>query len=213
MIAIIGGSGELGRGLAERLALSGESVIIGSRSPERGMRAAEEIAKKIGKKVEGGSNRDAAERADIVVLSIPFEGLEEIAEEVKDAVKGKIVVSVIVPIKFGKVLEYFRPPAGSAAEEVSKALPEAKVVSAFHTVGAKQLQNLDAPIKCDVVVCGDDERSKRRVMEMIEKIEGMRAVDGGPLQNSRLVEATVALLIELTRRYRVPGVSIRFEGI
>ncbi|MFN4133309.1 MAG: NADPH-dependent F420 reductase [Candidatus Hadarchaeales archaeon] len=213
MIAIIGGSGELGRGLVERLALSGERVIIGSRSPEKGKRAAEEIGKKIGREVEAGSNRGAAEEAEIIVLSIPFDGLEEIAGEVRDAVRGKVVVSVIVPLRVGEVIEYFRPPSGSAAEEVARLLPEARVVSAFHTVGAKQLQNLDVPVRCDVVICGDDADSKKRVMELVGKIEGMRPIDGGPLRNSRLVEATVALLVELTRRYRVPGVSIRFEGI
>lgn len=213
MIAIIGGSGELGRGLVERWAGGGERVIIGSRSVEKGRKAAAEIMKKIGKKVEADTNRGAAERADIVVLSIPFSGLEEIAKELREAVKGKVVVSVIVPLKFGKVVEYLQPPSGSAAEEVARLLPEAKVVSAFHTVGAKQLQDLGFPVNCDVVICGDDEGAKRRVMELVEKIEGMKAIDGGPLHNSRLVEAAVALLIELTRRYGVPGVTMRFEGL
>ena len=213
-IAVIGGTGELGRGLISHWVLAGERVVIGSRSKEKAERVARELSASTGRSIVGATNLEAARQADLIVLSVPFEGLEQIVEEIRPAIDpSKIVLSVIVPLKFSKeMVEYSPPPAGSAAEEVARLIPEAKVVSAFHTVGAKQLQQL-GPVPCDVVICGDDEDAKRRVMELIRHIPGMRPIDGGPLRNSRLVESTVALLIELTRRYRVPGVSIRFEGI
>jgi len=110
-------------------------------------------------------------------------------------------------------VECFRPESGSAAEEVARLMPEARVVSAFHTVGAKMLQNIRSPVPCDVVVCGDELEAKQKVIELINHIPGMRAIDGGPLKNSRLVEATVALLVELSRLHKVPGVGLRFEGL
>ena len=213
-IAVIGGTGELGRGLIAHWAMAGEEVVIGSRSREKAERVAREISSQTGKEVKGATNLEAAQAADLVVLSIPFSSLQPIVEEIKPALRPpKIVLSVMVPLRFTKEgIFYDPPPSGSAAEEVARLVPECRVVSAFHTVGAKQLQQL-APVHCDVVICGDDEKAKERVMELIQHIPGMRPIDGGPLRNSRLVESTVALLIELTRRYRVPGVSIRFEGL
>jgi len=213
-VAIIGGTGDLGRGLSARWALGGEDVIIGSRSPEKARRVAEEISRLTGRRIMGTDNRTAVRLAEIVVLSVPFEALPAISGEIRDEVAGKIVLSVIVPLRFqnGDV-ECVRPESGSAAEEVARLLPGSRVVSAFHTVGAKMLQEIGSPVPCDVVVCSDDREAKMRIIGLIDHIPGMRAIDGGPLKNSRLVEATVALLIELSRMYRVPGVSIRFEGI
>ena len=213
-IAVIGGTGELGRGLIVHWAAAGEKIVIGSRSREKAERIARELSSRSGRKVVGATNRQAAEAADLVVLSIPFHSLESIVEEIRPALSPqKIILSVIVPLRFTREgIFYDPPPSGSAAEEVARLLPQCRVVSAFHTVGAKQLQQ-QGPVPCDVVICGDDEEAKRRVTELIRLIPGMRPIDGGPLRNSRLVESTVALLIELTRRYRVPGVSIRFEGI
>lgn len=213
-VAVIGGTGDLGRGLVARWALGEEMVIIGSRSPEKAKKVAEELTKLTGRRIEWAENREAAKRADIIVLSIPFEALPDVAREIRPEVRGKIVLSVIVPLRFdGGDVECFRPESGSAAEEVARLLPEARVVSAFHTVGAKMLQNIQSPVPCDVVVCGDELEAKQKVIELINHIPGMRAIDGGPLKNSRLVEATVALLVELSRLHKVPGVGLRFEGL
>ncbi|MEM1689113.1 MAG: NADPH-dependent F420 reductase [Candidatus Hadarchaeales archaeon] len=213
-IAVIGGTGDLGRGLVARWVLGEEKVIIGSRSPEKAKKVAEELSRLTGREIGWGRNSEAARLAEIVVLSVPFAALSEIAEEIRPEVRGKIVLSVIVPLKFeGGDIEYIRPESGSAAEEVAKLLPEARVVSAFHTVGAKMLQDIGSPVPCDVVICGDDLEAKKRVIRLINHIPGMRAIDGGPLKNSRLVEVTVALLVELSRMYGVPGVSLKFEGL
>lgn len=216
MIAVIGGSGAQGRGLAMRWALAGEDVIIGSRWREKAEKAAAEMSKQAGRKIRGMSNLEATRAADVVVLSIPFEAMKKIVKEIAPALTaGKILLSVIVPIRFkGGRVSVEPPKTGSAAEELARLAPRGvKLVSAFQTVGAAHLQNLKEPIECDIVVCGDDAGAKRVVMGLAEKIHGVRSIDGGPLCNSRLVEPVVALLIELTRRRKVPGVSIRFEGL
>lgn len=216
MIAVIGGTGAQGRGLAMRWAIAGEDVIIGSRWGEKAKKAAAEMSKQVGKKIRGMSNLEAASAADVVVLSVPFEAMKEIVGEIAPALTaGKILLSVVVPIKFkGGVVSVELCKAGSAAEKLEKLAPRGvKLISAFQTVGAARLQDLKRPIECDIVVCGDDDKAKRVVMKLAEKIQGVRAIDGGPLCNSRLVEPVVALLVELTRRKKVPGVSIRFEGL
>ena len=216
MIAVIGGTGDLGCGLVARWVLAGEEIIIGSRQREKAERVAGELSEQLGKPVRGATNLEAAREAEVIVLSIPFEGLGKIIEEIKpELTPQKLLLSVIVPLRVEKgAVSFERPPAGSAAEEVAKLVPrEVKVVSTFHTVGARQLQQVKKPLSCDVVVCGDDAGAKREAMQLIERIPNVRAIDGGPLCNSRLVEPVVALLVELTRRHRVPGVSIRFEGL
>lgn len=216
MIAVIGGTGDLGRGLVARWTLVGEKVIIGSRNLEKAQRVAGELSKQLGKPVRGTTNLEATRQAKVVVLSIPFEGLEKIINEIKPALSPeKLLLSVIVPLKIEKdTVSFERPPTGSAAEEVAKLVPPGvKVVSAFHTVGARQLQQVEEPLRCDVVVCGDDAGAKRETMQLIKLIPNVRTIDGGPLRNSCLVEPVVALLVELTRRHGVPGVSVRFEGI
>jgi len=216
MIAVIGGTGAQGRGLAMRWAIAGENVIIGSRWGEKAEKAAAEMSKQVGKKIRGMSNLEAARASDVVVLSVPFEAMKKIVREIVSALTAeKILLSVVVPIKFeGGIVSIEPCEAGSAAEELEKLVPRGvKLVSAFQTVGAARLQDIKKPIECDIVVCGDDDKAKRVVMKLAEKIQGVRAIDGGPLCNSRLVEPVVALLVELTRRKKVPGVSVRFEGL
>ncbi len=216
MIAIIGGTGDLGRGLVARWVLAGEEVVIGSRVREKAELVASELSAQLGKRVRGTTNFEAAREAQVIVLSIPFEGLEQIIGEIRPALTpGKLLFSVIVPLKVEKgEVSFERPPAGSAAEEVARLVPQGvRVVSAFHTVGARQLKQVEKSLSCDVVVCGDDAGAKREAIHLIERIPNVRAVDGGPMRNSRLVEPVVALLVELTRRHKVPGVSIRFEGL
>jgi hypothetical protein len=215
MIAVIGGTGAFGQGLIMRWALAGEDVMIGSRSQKKAKGVAAEINEKIGKLVRSGTNLEAARKGDILVLSVPFEAMKKIVKEIKPALnRNKILVNVAVPLKFGRgTISIKQPKAGSTAEELKRLVPKGvKVVSAFQTVGAKELQEVSKPVDCDIVVCGDDERAKKAVMRLTEKIAGVRAVDGGPLRNSRYLEPIVALLIELMRRRGVSSVGIRFKG-
>ncbi len=216
MIAVIGGTGDLGRGLVARWVLAGEEVVIGSRQREKAERVASELSGQLGKPVRGTTNLEAAREAEVIVLSVPFEGLRQIMDEVKPALTPqKLLLSVIVPLKVeGGAVSFECPPAESAAEEVAKLVPRGvRVLSAFHTVGARQLQRVEKPLDCDVVVCGDDAEAKREAMQLIERIAKVRAIDGGPLRNSRLTEPVAALLVELTRRHRVPGVGVKFFGL
>ena len=199
-----------------RWASAGEKVIIGSRLREKAERVASEIEKQTGARVKGTTNLEAASKAKVVVLSIPFEAVTEIIGQIKPALtQEKIIVSTIAPImRKGKLFTHETPRTGSAAEEVAKLVPRGvPVISAFQTVGAKQLQNFKEPLNCDILICGDSPKAKRNIVKLIEKIPGARAVDLGPLKNSRLVEPLAALLAELTRRHHAPGIGLRFEGI
>ncbi len=216
MIAVIGGTGAQGKGLVARWAMAGEDVIIGSRFEEKAKRAAAEVGKLVGKPVRGTTNLEAAREAEVVVLSVPFEAMRKIMREIRRGLSpGKILVNVVVPIQVrpGEVV-LKRPRAGSTGEELAKLVPKGvRVVSALQTVGARLLQELSRPLDCDVVVCSDDPAAKERVMKLVEKMPGVRAVDGGPLRNGRFVEPLVALLAELTRRYKVEAVGVRFQGL
>jgi NADPH-dependent F420 reductase len=216
MIAVIGGTGAQGKGLVARWALAGEDVIIGSRFEEKARRVAAEVSKRVGRPVRGTTNLEAAREGDVVVLSVPFEAMGKIMREIRRGLTpGKILVNVVVPIRVrpnGVALK--RPREGSSGEKLAKLVPKGvRVVSAFQTVGARLLQDLSKPVDCDVVVCGDDPAARGRIMRLVEKMPGARAVDGGPLRNGRFVEPLVALLAELTRRYKVEAVGVRFQGL
>jgi len=216
MIAILGGTGDLGQGLAMRWAMAGERVIIGSRSKEKADKVAQELSTKIGKPIEGGTNLEATKSAYLIVLSTPFEGCEKILEEVTPALsKDKILLSAMVPMKpVDNLLSFCPPQAGSAAETVAKLVGDkAQVCSALHTVGAHELQNIGEPVEGDTVVCGDDVQTRRASMAHVKKIANLRPIDGGLLRNSRLVEPVTALLIKLTGRHKVPAVGIKFVGL
>ncbi len=216
MIAILGGTGDLGQGLAMRWALAGEKVVIGSRSQEKAEKVAQELSAKIGKPIAGETNLEATKAADFIVLSTPFEGCEKILEEVATALaKDKILLSAMVPMKpIDNLLSFCPPPAGSAAETVAKLVGDKTLVcSALHTVGAHELQKIEAPIEGDIVVCSDDSQARRATMAQVRKISNLRPIDGGLLRNSRLVEPVTSLLIKLTARHKVPAVGIKFVGL
>jgi len=216
MIAVIGGTGDQGRGLVLRFALAGEEVIIGSRYREKAERVAAELIERAGKRIEGTTNLEATRRAGVVVLSVPYEAMGRIVEEIRPALMPeKVLITVVAPVKIeGKRVELELPPAGSAAEELVALIPKGVgVAAAFQTVAARRLQDISKGVDCDVVVCADDERAKRVAMELAEKLPGVRAVDGGGLRNSRFVESLTALLMELTLRRRAAGVGVRFEGL
>lgn len=218
-IAIIGGTGAQGLGLALRLCAAGRRVVIGSREPERAERAAEQVRERVaGADVEGLGNAEAAAAAAVVVLSVPFEHTAGSLKGLRDRLTpGQIVVSMGVPIASAigdgasRLLGVWQ---GSCAELVAALVPEGvEVVSALQNVSARRLRALEEPIDCDVVVCGA-KAARARVMELCELVPGLRALDGGPLANARIVESMTALLIGLSTRYKVTaGVGIRFTGL
>jgi NADPH-dependent F420 reductase len=218
-IAILGGTGDQGLGLALRFARAGASVVIGSRKPERALEAAERVRAEVpAAKVSGCGNLEAAKQAGIVILSVPFEHTAETVKAIRGALApGQIVISMGVPLATAhgdSAVRIVGVWQGSCAELVAELVPDGvEVVSAFQNVSAHRLQELAHPVECDVVVSGP-KTARARVMELCTQIPGLRAVDGGPLANARIVEALTALMIGLNVRYKVAaGVGIRFTGL
>jgi hypothetical protein len=219
-IAILGGTGDQGLGLALRFARVGRPVAIGSRKVERAVEAAQQVLKQIpeAQAISGHENADAVVGAPVVILSVPFEHMAGTLKSVRERLtEGQIVVSMGVPLATAigdgavRTLGVWQ---GSCAELVAGLVPRGvQVVSAFQNVSAHRLQHLDEPVECDVVVSGAKE-ARERVMALCELVPGLRAIDGGPLANARIVESLTALLIGLNVRYEVSaGIGIRFTGL
>lgn len=210
-IAILGGTGDEGLGLAIRYAAAGEEIIIGSRSAERAETAAGRVREIVPDgMVTGLPNEAAARAADIVFVSVPYVGLRDTVSALAPVLAGKIVVCLVVPLQFGKDGPHAVPVAeGSAAEAAQTLAPEARVVGAFQNLSAHELMEPHRDLGCDVIVCSDDREARRQVMALAERLNGVRAVDGGPLAYARYVENLTALLISLNRRYKTQtGVRI-----
>jgi len=215
MLSILGGTGPEGKGLALRLALAGESVTIGSRNNERGAAAAAELAEgSPGVSIAGADNAGAAAAGDVVFLAFPYEGQRPVLEELKDSLDGKIVVSVIAPMVFerGKGARAVEVEAGSAAQEAQDMLPGSQVVAAFQNVSAEELQDPQADMEGDVVVCSDHADAKRLVMELANKIPSLRGIDGGALANAKYVEQITPMLVNINRIYRTHS-GIKITGV
>ena len=232
-IAIIGGSGDQGKGLALRWARAGFDIVIGSRSPDRAEDAARQIREIAGRgsseapgvSVSGAVNGDAASSAQIVVITVPFAAqvatLDQIRETIAD---GTLVVDVTVPLAAavgGKITQMLGVWDGSAGEQCARMLAtgtkggkavQIDVVSAFHNVSAAVLEDLERPVDCDVLVCGDKKAARERVKPLVEAVEGCRYVDGGPMSNSRTVEAITALLVGINIRYKTHA-GLRITGL
>ena len=219
-IAILGGTGDQGLGLALRFARAGRTVVIGSRKADRAVEAAEQVMKQVPQatSVVGKENADAVVGAAIVILSVPFEHMAGTLKAVRERLApGQIVVSMGVPLATAigdgavRTLGVWQ---GSCAEMVASLVPKGvHVVSAFQNVSAHRLQALGEPVECDVIVSGAKE-PRTTVMELCGLVEGLRAVDGGPLANARIVESITALLIGLNIRYEVSeGIGIRLTGL
>jgi NADPH-dependent F420 reductase len=218
-IAILGGTGDQGLGLALRFAKAGRTVVIGSRKPERAEQAAAEVIAAVpGAQVTGVGNPEACEKAGIVVISVPFEHTASTVKGIKMSLsEGQIVISMAVPLAAAigdgamRTLGIWQ---GSCAELVKSLVPDGvRVVSAFQNVSAHRLRELDEPVECDVVVSGE-KGPRLRIMELCRAIPGLRGVDGGPLSNARIVEDITALLIGMNIRYKIPeGLGIRLTGL
>jgi NADPH-dependent F420 reductase len=215
IIAILGGTGKEGGGLALRWAHSGYSVIIGGRSKERAVAAAKAISAKLGPtaSVTAELNLDAAVRADIVVLTVPYSAQQSTVLEVRAGLVGKILVDVTVPLSPPMVSRVQLPEGGSAVDRMQRLLGnEVKVVSAFQNIAAHHLVKLDHDVGCDVLVCADDPAAADIVVQLAEDI-GMCAWNAGPLANSAVAEGLTSILIGLKRRLNVSGPGIRVIGI
>src|SRR5882672_1031248 len=213
-IGILGGTGKEGAGLAQRWALGGHEVIIGSRDAERARAKAVELSALAGgAAITGMSNFDAAAAASVVVLTLPASGLAATLVPLRDPCRGKVVISSVVPLSFGGGRLFTPPPQGSSAEEVQELLgPEARVVAAFHHIAAHELASTDHAIDCDLLHCGGDAEAKKLVAELGRSM-GLRAVDAGPLTNAGPIEGITAVLATINRRYKLKGSGIKITGL
>ncbi|MDD3799099.1 MAG: NADPH-dependent F420 reductase [Novosphingobium sp.] len=213
-IAVLGGTGHEGAGLAARWAKAGYPVVIGSRDGTRAAQAASAMATKTGGNVSGMANADAAAAGDIVVLAVPYAGQQALAMEVRAQLEGKILIDVTVPLKPPKVARVQLPEGGSAVEALQHKLGAGvRVVAAFQNVSAHQLADLDAQVNCDVLVTGDDVDARETVVQLAGAI-GITALHAGPLANSAAAEALTSVLISINKRYKVAdGAGIRITGI
>jgi NADPH-dependent F420 reductase len=212
-IAVIGGTGALGSGFAQRWARAGYPVIIGSRSAESGAAKASEMAARIeGANISGLENGAAAAAADIVVLTVPYANHEPMLKAVKDGAQGKILVDATVPLVPPKVARVQLPAAGSAAKEAQDFLGEGvQVVSAFQNVAADLLQDEGSKIDCDVLVCGNKREARDAVVKLAEAA-GLKAWHAGSIDNSAAAEALTSVLIFINRNGGVDHAGIRITG-
>jgi len=210
-IGIIGGTGPEGLGLAMRFAKAGDRVTIGSRSQER----AEEARRKVKEalpdaNVQGLLNAEAVEQAEVVFVTVPWDAHSSTLESLAEAIGDKILVDVVVPMLFDRG----QPKAilveeGSAAQQARALASHAKVISAFHHLDGAGLQNIERPMQGDVLVCGDHKGAKKKVMELVERVEYVRALDAGGLSNSRYLEEWTVMLLHLNRIHKArTGVRI-----
>jgi hypothetical protein len=214
VLAFIGGTGPEGLGLAVRFAAAGHEIVIGSRSLERAQQAVEKIRARVPQvRATGMVNQEAVRRGDIVFVTIPFAGHRDTLEALAPAIGAKLVVDVVSPISFeGGKIAAVAVPEGSAAQQAQALLPQAQVVAAFHHLDASQLMRVERPLEVDVLVCADHQEAKERVMALAEEIDGVRALDGGPLANSRHLEEFTVLLLNLNKIYKA-HTSLKIAGI
>src|SRR6267378_1105590 len=187
-IAILGGTGKEGAGLATRWALVGHSIIIGSRDAE------------------------AARLGTVIVIALPAQGLPATLPDVREGCRGKVVISTVVPLTFGGPRLFTPPASGSSAEEAQALLPDAKVVAAFHHIAAHELSETEHSIECDLLLCGNDAAAKETVGELGRSM-GLRPIDVGALSNAGPVEGITALLATINRRYKLKNSGIKITGL
>jgi 8-hydroxy-5-deazaflavin:NADPH oxidoreductase len=213
-VAIVGGTGAEGSGIALRLGHAGYKVVIGTRDPTKGARVAKELNEILSAAaISHAGNVDAAEVADIIILTVPYQAQQPTVKEIRSALAGKILIDATAPLMPPKVAHVQLPAGGSAVAQVQQMLgTEVRVVSAFQNVAAHKLRHLDADVQCDVLVCGDDAEARATTLALVGKM-GLRGFDAGPIANSAAAEALTSILIFLNRKYKVPGSGIRITGI
>ncbi len=218
-IGILGGTGPEGSGLAVRWAAAGEHVVIGSRDAQRAAETAKLLRARLGSnaKIEGTDNATAVAQCDVVLLTVPFSGQTALLKQLKPHWKpGQILIDTTVPLAAavgGTPSRMLGLWQGSAAQQTRELVPASvAVAAAFHNVSAELLSQ-DGPVDCDILVCSDDENARQVASELAAKIPGARALNGGKLENARIVESLTALLIGLNVRYKVHTAGIRFTGL
>ncbi len=220
-VAIIGGTGDQGLGLALRFAKAGEVVVIGSREAKKAEDAAnlvKDTLKNDKINVTGMANPDAARECKIVLLTVPLQAQMPTLKSIKDELNGKIFIDATVPLETcirGKATRYVDLWEGSAAERAADFLRDVdtNVVAAFNNISAAALTNIEENVQCDCLISGDDEDAKKEVMELAEKIPDVKAIDCGPLENSKIVEKITPLLINLNIRNKIRSAGIRITGL
>ena len=214
-IAVIGGTGPQGKGLAYRWARHGHTVVIGSRAADRAEATADEIRARVpDATVSGAANADAAAGADVVVLAVPYDGHDDLVKSLAGELAGKTVISCVNPLGFDKQGPYgLDVPGGSAAETAAALVPEARVVGAFHHVSAVTLWGeADYLDHEDVLVCGDDADAKAVAIELARPVTSRDGVDAGRLRLARQLEPLTAVLISINKRYKTRS-GIAVSGI
>ena len=211
-IAILGGTGALGSGLALRWANTGHQVTIGSRDGARAEEVAAKLSQKVSRKIIGKSNEQAAADAELLVITVPYASHATTIDSVRSHLMGKILIDVTVPLKPPKVRTVQLPEGGSVAKALQESLGDSvRVVSAFQNVAATHLADLDHDIDCDVLVCGNDKEARNEVVELANDA-GMKAWHGGRIDNSAVAEALTSLLIFINGNYKIDGAGIRITG-
>ncbi len=213
-LAIIGGTGKEGNALARRFAQAGVRVLIGSRDAAKAQAAAQALNTRIGvARVEGYTNREAAERAEVLLLSVPYAGMQPILADVRAAAQNKIVINIAASLDPEKKSRAKPPAAGSVTAEVQQFFGDAtRVVCAFQNISPEKLESVEEKIDSDVLVCGADKDTRAQVIELIRRI-GVDAFDAGMLANAVAVEALTAALIAINLRYKTKGAGIRIVGV
>lgn len=214
VIGFLGGTGLEGRGLALRFALAGEQVVIGSRQASRAQEAAHAVLERGPVEgVTGARNGEAAEQADVVFITCPYQAQIGLLEPLADALAGKLVVSTVAPLAFDEgSAGLIGVPEGSAAEQARRLLPESRIAAAFQNVSAVDLWSPHRTLEGDVLVCSDDEQARLQTMELARLIPDLRPVDGGALRTARYVEGITALILNLNRKYKTRAM-VRMLGL
>ena len=209
-VAIVGGTGNLGSALALRLGAPGVKVIIGSRDAQKALNAVESLKPKMrAGELTGTTNPEAVKQGEFVVIAVPYEGHQQMVQDLKGQLTGKIIIDTVVPLK---KVRPFVPAAGSALQEAQQIIgDEAPVIGALHNISAVDLGEVDSPLG-DVLVCGDNEQAKQKVMEIIRRI-GARPFDGGPAGNAYVIEGLTGIIIHLNRKYKSKHGSIKITGV
>lgn len=218
-IGILGGTGAEGSGLAYRWARGGETILIGSRDARRAEETARQLRERVGQSaaISGVANADIVVQCDVVVLTVPFSAQSALLKELKPLWKPQtVVIDTTVPLASnmgGPATRILGPWQGSAAQQARELLPpHVSLAAAFHNLSADTLIG-EGPVDCDILICSDDEPARQVAVELAGKIPGARPLNGGKLENARIVESLTALLIGLNIRYKVHGTGIRFTGL
>jgi NADPH-dependent F420 reductase len=212
-VAIVGGTGKEGRGMALRWARAGHEVLVGSRDAARAEQSAAALSALAGKPIRGGDNASVVAQAAVTVLSVPYSAHRETLLGLRDALAGKILIDITVPLKPPDVRRVNLPDGRAAALEAQALLgAQTTVVAAFHHVSAVHLADLEHAIECDVLVCSDDPAATARGIELAEGL-GTRGLDAGALGNAVALESLTPVLLQLNRKYKSAGTGIRFTGL